>query len=96
MNIIPHDELAEGECAEEYLLFNVPPGLRHDGLPDSIEDRADIDTMFVSRQGFQPANGNTKIQPDHFQQGNIHDRILFGAAYNECLLCGLADYFYGQ
>lgn len=51
--VIPHDKFAEREGPQKDLLFHIPPGHGHDGLPDEIEDQLYVHTALISWQRIQ-------------------------------------------
>ena len=75
-NIIPHNELAEGELTQKCHFFNIPVLSGHDALPDRIVYQGQIHTAFILRQGIEPVNLDAEVLPQHFQQSHIHLGLL--------------------
>ena len=75
-DIVPHHELIEGKDTQKGGLYYIPAGLVHDGPADHRVHGAQIHAMFILRQGVQTTHGNTEILFEHFQQRDIHLRLL--------------------
>ena len=95
-NIVPHDELREGENPEVAGFQHVPPALAHDGLTQDGEHLSHIDAVFVLGQGIQAPNLDPEILLQLFQQGNIHLGLLVPEPDHIALGGGLAYHFNGQ
>ena len=75
-DVIPHDELGEGELPEEGKLLNIPAVFGEHGLPDGIEDEPEIHAALILRRRIQAADVDAEILPQQLEQGNIHLDVL--------------------
>ena len=91
MDVVPHDELAEREIADNGLLLNVPSLLRHNGPTNYIENSENIHTASIPRQWIDAPNLNTKILPQHLQQCDVQHGLFIPAPNYIPFSCRFAD-----
>ena len=95
-DVVPHDELGEGEDADAGGLQHVPAGLVHDGLAHDGQHPADVHAVVVAGQGVHPVDQDAVVLLQLLQQGDIHLGIIVPQPDHIALGGGFADDLDGQ
>ena len=78
VDVVPDDELVEGQISQEHQLFDVPAPLVHHGAADGVHHPPDGDVPVLFRQPVQPRDADPVLLPEHFQQRQVRDDVLAG------------------
>ena len=95
-DVVPHDELGEGEDAKARRFQHVPPGLVHDGLADDGQHPADVHAMLIGGQGVHALDDDAEVLLELFKQRDVHLGLLVPEADDVALGGGAADHFDGK
>ncbi len=76
LQVIPHDETAEGENAEECHRNDLKTGHTLNQRCDTCKNLCEIHALLVIRQFIQPIDFHSVILTQHLQQRHIHLRIF--------------------
>ena len=93
MDVIPQDELVEGEGADDGLLHDVPSIHIHDLPTEGAEDPGNIDAAFIRREGIQSADRNAVFLTEIFEEGDIEQGFLVATVDDVAAGGGLAGDF---
>ena len=88
VDVVPDDELVEGEVAQEHQVLHVPALFVHNGAAERIQDFLEIDVPVLLGKGVQAGNPDIVLLPEHLQQGEIDRKIL---ARSPDAVCRLRD-----
>ena len=93
MDVVPQDELVEGEGADDGLLHDVPSIHVHDLPTEGAEDPGDIDAAFIRRQRVQSADRNALLLTEIFEEGDVEQGFLVATVDDVAAGGGLAGDF---
>ena len=94
VNVVPHQELIEGENAEHRLLLHIPSLLIAHGRAEDGKNLFHIHAVVVERQRIESGNGDIEILSQKFHKCHIEHNVLFACA--NVVHAFLVDHFYGQ
>ena len=95
-DVVPHDELGEGEDAQARRFQHIPPGLVHDGLADDGQHPADVHSMLIGGQGIHALDDDAEVLLELFKQRDVHLGLLVPEPDDVALGGGPADHFDGK
>ena len=82
VDIVPHDELVEGEKSKDTLVKHLPSGVLGNRLTDSAEDERDIHTAFVFGQRVEGGNEQLELLAQEFNESDVENGFLVAHSYN--------------
>ena len=93
MDIIPHDELVEGEQSQHRLLKDIPLLLFDDGSAEIGENEFYVYTAFILRQYFQSVHIESEVLFQQLYQRDIQEDVLIALA-DDIVIAALAHNIY--
>ena len=91
-DIVPHDELGEGEDAQIGALQHVPVLLAHNGLAQNGKHPSGVNAVLVRRQRIQPVDFHLEVLLELFQHGDVHLGVVVPQTDAIALGCALAHH----